>query len=219
MNLARIMFAACCGLTLFGAAAHAQQFSADLVDLNADGSRRELGEGGQLFVAGNKVRIDRTDASGTRFLVDADKGTAYAVAPMQRLYMDAKQSSILTELMVPVDPANPCARWQEMASVAGDTNGQWQCEQAGSEDLDGRAAVKVMMTSPTGVKRTGWIDAALKFPLKFQTADGAVIALRNIVEAPQPARLFEIAGSFRKYDPAQLIARIKQSDVWVEPVK
>ena len=219
MNLARIMFAACCGLTLFAASAHAQQFSADLVDLNADGSRRELGEGGQLFVAGNKVRIDRTDASGTRFLVDADKGTAYAVAPMQRLYMDAKQSSILTELMVPVDPANPCARWQAMASVAGDTKGQWQCEQAGSEDLEGRTTVKVMMTSPTGVKRTGWIDATLKFPLKFQTVDGAVIALRNIVEAPQPARLFEIAGSFRKYDPAQLIARIKQSDVWVEPVK
>ncbi|MDB5358742.1 MAG: hypothetical protein JWO51_39 [Rhodospirillales bacterium] len=219
MNLDRIMLAVVCGLTLFGTTAGAQQFSADLVDLNADGSRREPGEGGQLFVAGDKVRIDRTEASRTRFLVDADKGTAYAVAPMQRLYMDAKQSSILTELMVPVDPSNPCVRWQAMASVAGDPTGQWQCEQAGSEDLDGRTAVKVMMISPTGVKRTGWIDATLKFPLKFQTADGAIIALRNIVEAPQPARLFVIAGSFRKYDPAQLIARIKQSDVWVEPVK
>jgi hypothetical protein len=31
--------------------------------------------------------------------------------------------------------------------------------------------------------------------------------------------LAEIAGSFRKYDPEQLIARIKQSDVWVEPPK
>ena len=96
---------------------------------------------------------------------------------------------------------------------------QWQCEQAGSEDLDGRPAVKVTMTSPTGVKRTGWIDAELKFPLRIETADGAMIALRNIVEAPQSPHLFEIAGSFRKYDPAQLIARIKQSDVWVEPVK
>jgi hypothetical protein len=219
MNFARTMLAVSCGLTLFGAAAHAQQFSADLVDLTADGSPRAQGESGRLFVSDDKVRIDRTDASGTRFLVDVDKGTAYAVAPMQRLYMDAKQSSILTELMVPVDPANPCARWQAMATVAGDTGGQWQCEQAGTEDLDGRPTVKVTMTSPTGVKRTGWIDAKLKFPLKLQTTDGAMIALRNIVEAPQSAHLFDIAGSFRKYDPAQLIARIKQSDVWVEPVK
>ena len=202
-----------------GAPAHAQQFSADLVDLKADGSPREPGEGGKIFVADGKVRIDRADASGTRFLVDADKGTAYAVAPMQRLYMDAKQSSVLTELMVPVDPANPCARWQAMATVAGDDGGQWQCLQAGTEDLDGRPTVKFTMTSPKGVKRTGWIDEQLKFPVKLQTEDGAVIELRHVEEGRQSARLFEIAGSFRKYDPQQLIARIKQSDVWVEPVK
>jgi len=219
MKLARPVLAMLSGLFLFGASAHAQQFSADLVDLNADGSRHEPGEGGRLFVSDAKVRIDRADASGTRFLVDADKGTAYAVAPMQRLYMDAKQSSILTELMVPVDPANPCVRWQAMATVAGDTKGQWHCEPAGTEALDGRPTVKVTMTSPLGVQSTGWIDVKLEFPLKLETADGELIELRNIVEAPQPARLFEIAGSFRKYDPAQLIARIKQSDVWVEPVK
>jgi len=219
MKLVRPVLAMLCALIALGAAARAQEFSADLVDLNADGSRHDLGEGGRLFVSGSKVRIDRADASGTRFLVDADKGTAYAVAPMQRLYMDAKQSSLLTELMVPVDPADPCARWQAMATVAGDIKGQWQCEPAGTEDLDGRPAVKVTMTSPQGVRRTGWIDARLKFPLKLETTDGEIIELRNIVEAPQPARLFEIAGSFRKYDPAQLIARIKQSDVWVEPVK
>jgi len=219
MKLARPVLALLCGVILFGTAARAQEFSADLVDLNADGSRHALGEGGRLFVSGAKVRIDRADASGTRFLVDADKGTAYAVAPMQRLYMDAKQSSLLTELMVPVDPADPCARWQAMATVAGDTKGQWSCKPAGTEDLDGRPTVKVAMTSPQGVQRTGWIDTKLKFPLKLETTDGEIIELRNIVEAPQPARLFEIAGSFRKYDPAQLIARIKQSDVWVEPVK
>lgn len=208
-----------CALSMFGAAAQAQQFSAALVDLNADGTPHQPGDGGRLSVSGPKVRIDRADASGTRFLVDIDQKTAYAVAPMQRLYMDAKQSSILTELMVPVDPANPCAQWQAMAQVAGDTDGQWHCEVAGSEDLDGHPTTKVAMTSPRGVKRIGWIDVRLKFPLKIEASDGEVIALRDIVEAPQPAHLFEIAGSFRKYDPAQLIARIKQSDVWVEPVK
>lgn len=225
-KLARITFATLavsCGLASFGGSSRAAQFSADLVDLDADGGRRALGESGQLFVSDGKVRIDRADASGTRFLVDTDKGIAYAVAPQQRLYMEAKQSSILTELLVPVDPAAPCTKWQAMATIAGDTapdgGGQWQCELAGSQDVDGRPAIKVVMTSPKGVKRTGWIDAKLDFLIKMTTADGAAIELRNIVEAPQQNRLFEIAGSFRKYDPEQLIARIKQSDVWVEPVK
>ncbi|HLZ67625.1 MAG TPA: hypothetical protein VKQ29_15445 [Aliidongia sp.] len=212
-----------CGLGAFSAPVRAQQFSADLVDLNADGSRRDTGESGKLFTSGSKVRIDRADASGTRFLLDVDEPSAYVVAPLQRLYMDARQSSVLTELLVPVDPAAPCARWQAMATVAGDLGtdgaGEWRCTPTGSEEVNGRAAVKVLMTSPTGVARTGWIDAALKFPIRIEAADHSVVELRNIDEAPQPRGLFEIAGSFRKYDPEQLIARIKQSDVWVEPPK
>jgi hypothetical protein len=211
------------GFGLFSASSGAQQFSADLVDLTADGSRRELGESGKLFVSGGKIRIDRADASGTRFVVDTEKPAASVVAPMQRLYMDAKQSSILTELFVPVDPDAPCTQWQAMATLAGDTGkdggSTWRCEMAGSEDLNGRPVVKLAMTSPGGVRRTGWIDAKLKFLVKAATADGAIIELRNIVEAPQPGGLFEIAAGFRKYDTEQLLARVKQSDVWVEPIQ
>jgi hypothetical protein len=216
------MFGIFCGLGLFSVSSGAQQFSADVVDLNADGTRRNLGESGKLFVSGNKVRIDRADASATRFLVDTVKTSAYVVAPMQRLYMDAKQSSILTELFVPVDPAAPCTQWQAMAKLAGDTaaegGGEWRCAPAGSEDLDGRPVMKITMKSPRGIERTGWIDAKLKFLVRLKSADGAVIELRNIAEAPQPDSLFEIAGSFRKYDPAELLARVKKSDGWVEPV-
>jgi hypothetical protein len=210
------------GLGSFSASSAAQQFSADVLDLNPDGTHRNLGESGKLFVSGSKVRIDRADASATRFLVDTAKISAYVVAPMQRFYMDAKQSSILTELFVPLDPAAPCAQWQTMAKLAGDTGtdggGEWRCAPAGSEDLDGRPALKITMKSPRGIERTGWIDAKLKFLVRVKSADGAVIELRNIAEAPQPNSLFEIPGSFRKYDPAELLARVKQSDDWVEPV-
>jgi len=211
-------------LSLLATPAMAQQFSADIVDLQPNGMQRTLGESGKLYVSGTKVRIDRADASGTRFLVDTDKAISYVVAPTERIYMDAKQSSILTELFVPVDPAAPCTTWQTMAKVAGDAaedgSGQWQCELAGAtEEIDGRSTVKVTMTSPRGIKRTGWIDSALKFLVKTETADGSVLALRHIEAAPQPANLFELPGGLRKYDPAQLIARIKESDVWVEPPK
>jgi hypothetical protein len=55
--------------------------------------------------------------------------------------------------------------------------------------------------------------------VRFQVEDGTTISLTNIQEAPQPESLFEIPAAFRKFDPQQLIDRIKQSDVWVEPVK
>jgi hypothetical protein len=53
----------------------------------------------------------------------------------------------------------------------------------------------------------------------FQYEDGTKIELDSVREASQPAGLFEIPADFRKFDPQQLIERIKQSDVWVEPPK
>jgi hypothetical protein len=205
-------------------AAATPQFSADIVDTRADGSKRPLGESGKLYVSGGKIRIDRADASGTNFLIDADQPSAYVVAPAERLYMDAKQSSLLTELFVPVDPASPCAAWQAMAKLAGDTgedgSGIWQCLVAEAPDeVDGREAAKVTLISPRGAVRTGWIDATLHFLVRLETPDGAAIVLHNIVPAPQPDRLFALPSGLRKYDPAQLLARVKQSDVWVEPVQ
>jgi hypothetical protein len=208
-----------------GGASAAAQFSADVVDLQADGSARKMGESGKLFVSGDMIRIDRADASGTRFLVDADKPTAYVVAPAERVYMESKQSSILTELFVPLDPAAPCSRIETMAKLAGDSGkdggSEWRCDQPASvaEDIDGRPAAKLTMTSPSGEKRTAWMDKKLNFLVKIETAGGAVIALRNIVEAPQPSSLFTLPDGVRKFDPETLLARVKQSDAWVEPVK
>ena len=45
--------------------------------------------------------------------------------------------------------------------------------------------------------------------------DGSTITAENVRDEPQPAQLFEIPPGFRKFDPLNLIQRIKQSDVWV----
>jgi hypothetical protein len=39
----------------------------------------------------------------------------------------------------------------------------------------------------------------------------------NIHEAPQPESLFVVPAGYRKFDPQQLVDRVRQSDVWVEP--
>jgi hypothetical protein len=194
------------------AAAHAQQFSADLVIVRQEGTAAE--PAAKLRVRDGKVRLETPELADGFFLID--RATAYFVRPAAQVFMDARQSSRLTRMFVPVDPGDPCRQWQAMAKLAGSADhGDWRCERAGEETIGGRSAIAFDATSSTGRELVGSIDAALKFPLRIKTQDGAVITAENIRDEPQPAQLFEIARGFRKFDPQALINQIKQSDVWV----
>ncbi len=199
-----------------GTVALAQQFSADLV-ATADGAAAT--STGTLRVFNGKVRIETPDFADGFFLIDGPNHVAYFARPAQRIFMDAKQSSRLTRVFAPVDPADPCGQWQTMAKLAGaaEFDDTWRCEREGEEVIDGRRAAAYRAIRPSGKHFVGWIDTDLKFPLQIKMEDGATIALRNVQEGPQPAGLFEIPAGFRKFDPQALIGRIKQSDVWVEP--
>lgn len=192
-------------------AAQAQQFSADIV------MRREAASmpAGRLHVLDGKVRIETPELTDGFFLVDATKPSAYFVRPAARIYMDARQSSELTRLLVPVDPDEPCRQWQAMAHLAGlAEQGDWRCEQTGEEEIDGRHAVIFHAVTGSG-ELSSWIDRARKFPLRIKTEDGTIIALEQIKDEPQAASLFEPPPNFRKFSPEALIEQIKQSDVWV----
>jgi hypothetical protein len=134
--------------------------------------------------------------------------------------MEARQSSPLTRLLIGVEPSNPCGQWQRMAIVAGSSEqgDRWDCLRIGEEKIGGRAAVAYHAHS-AGQDLMGWIDTDLKFPLKIQAEKVATFTLSNIEEKPQPPDLFEIPASYRKFDPRDLIERIKHSDVWVEAPK
>lgn len=205
------------GLAFAGDRAQAQEFSADLVSINAAGQPDE--HSGRIFVRDRQARIETPDIPGGFFLVDGDHETAYFVRPGQRVFMDAKQSSRLTQLLVPVDPRDPCRQWQAMAAIAGATDGggQWQCDRIGEESLEGRATIKYRAISPQGQRGEGWIDPELNFLIRLQAEDGTAVDLENIRPGQQPASLFQLPADYRKFDPQRLIERIKQSDVWVEP--
>jgi hypothetical protein len=196
----------------------AQQFSADLVSSPVDGV---AASSGKLRALNDKVRIEAVGFSDGFFLVDGANRVAYFARPADRIVMDARQSSRLTRMFVSLDPSDPCRQWQDMAKLAGvpDQADQWRCERVGQETIDGRATVAYRAISSSGPQMTGWIDAELKFPLRIRTEDGTTFEMKHIQEEPQPARLFEIPTSFRKFDPQALINRIKQSDVWVEESK
>lgn len=169
-----------------------QQFSADIVRYNAAGAA--VGPAAKLYVSDRKTRIEAPEAAGGYFVTDAEAGTALFVRSAQHLFMDAKQSTPLTRIFVRVDPRDPCRAWQAAALIAGiPATANWRCDE---------------------VKGAASIDPELRFPVKWQSPDGATFALENIrIDAPA-AELFAVPAGYRKLDPQALVERIKHSDVW-----
>jgi hypothetical protein len=201
--------------------AEAAQFSADIVSVNANGE--PAAQPGRLYVSDDKVRIETPDVAGGYFVVDETSNAAFFVRPAKEIFMEARQSSLLTQILISVDPADPCRKWQAMAVSAGAAaaahGGQWRCEQIGEEIIDGRKTIGYSMASPMKKQGAGWIDLELKILLRTKTEGGASIELKNIQEGPQPASLFEIPASFQKFDPQALLEIVKKSDAWVERVQ
>jgi hypothetical protein len=199
------------GVLSGSAAVEAQQFSADIVWQRGAAAT----PAGRLRVLDGKVRIETPELADGFFLVDTATPSAYFVRPAARIYMDARQSSELTRLLIPVDPDGPCRQWQAMAHLAGlAEQGDWHCEQTGEEEIDGRRVGVFHAVTGSG-ELFGWIDRARKFPLRIKTTDGSIIVLEQIKDEPQAASLFEPPSNFRKFSPEALIEQIKQSDVWV----
>jgi hypothetical protein len=195
-------------------ASRAQQFSADLVIVVHEGAAPV--PAGKLRAFDGKVRLETPELADGYFLIDGAKPAAYFVRPAARIFMDARQSSQLTRMFVPVDPDDPCRQWQAMAKLAGVSGqGDWRCERTGEETIGARSAVGYRAVRDSGPEFLGWIDPARKFPLRIKTEDGAIITAENVRDEPQPAQSFEMSGNLRKFDPLTLIQQIKQSDVWV----
>ncbi|WP_229183918.1 hypothetical protein [Bradyrhizobium oropedii] len=194
-------------------AAMAQQFSAELV-ARKDETTTSLGT---LRVSQQKARIEARALPDGFFLIDTAKPTAYFVRPAARVFMDARQSSPLTRMFVPVDPSDPCRQWQAIAQLSAPVDlATWHCQRDGAEALAGRDTDVYRITVPSGSGFVGWIDRERRFPVQVRTADGTVIAADHIRDEPQPAQSFEMPAGLRKFDPQVLIRRIQQSDVWVE---
>jgi hypothetical protein len=196
------------------ASAQAQPLSADLVSRQGDATA----PAGRLSVLDDKVRLETPELADGFFLIDGAKPAAYFVRPATRIYMEARQSSRLTRLFVPVDPDDPCRQWQTMARLASAADqGDWHCERIGEDVIGGRRVTVYRAISAADEQILGWIDPEYRFPLQIKTQDGAVITVENIRDRPASAQPLEIPQGFRKFDPEALIERIKQSDVWVAP--
>lgn len=208
-------FAALFAITLIICPASAQQFSAQLTRRAADGQSAT----GRVVVSDDRVRIEAPDFPDGFFIVRRDENAAYLVRPRRHEFMDARQTSPLTEILVPLDPEAPCRQLQAMAEISQSAaDGRaWRCDVIGREAFDGRARIRYRMTSPLDRQYTAWVDPQIRFVVRLATDDGTTFTLSDVSEARQPADIFEIPAGLRKFDPAALIERIKRSDAWVEP--
>jgi hypothetical protein len=132
--------------------------------------------------------------------------------------MEARLSSPLALVFLPVDPDDPCPKWQAQAERAGvaASDSPWRCERMGEDIVAGRHTIKVRVLPQQRHLQFAWIDPALRMPIRMQAAFGTAELVHIKAGAPQP-ELFKVPYEFRKFDPWHLIDRIKQSDVWVEP--
>jgi hypothetical protein len=199
--------------------AAALEFSADIVSRGSAGLA--MGPSARLFVASGKVRIDTPTAAAGYFLVDGEKRSALFVCPAQRVFMDAKQSTLLTQIFIRVDPKNPCPQWQAAAKNAGapSTNDRWRCERNQASTVEEQGAIGYRVVSADQKESQLWIDADLGFPVKLLETDGTTITLEHIRVEQQPANLFALPPDYRKSDPQALIDRIRHSDVWADTPK
>jgi hypothetical protein len=196
----------------------AREFSADIVTRDAAGLT--LGTAARLYVANHKVRIETPEAPAGFFLIDGDAGTFLFVQPAQQVFMDAKQSTRLTQVFVPVDPNDPCRQWRAAATNAAvpsagvQSVGDWRCERMDAAGVGHRDTIEYRVVFPDHESSQRWIDPALEFPVKQRAADGTTTVLEHIRIETQAASLFTVPPGSRKFDPQALIDRIKHSDVW-----
>jgi hypothetical protein len=189
----------------------ARDFSADIVSRAAGEADATIGK---IYVSKRQVRIEIRAAPSGYFLI-RDAGAFY-VRPTQGIFMDAKLSTPLTQVFVPVSPEDPCREWRAAALLAGGKLGAWKCVLAQDQPAhSGKREFRVMPIDRHSSRR--WVDAALDFPVTLLNDDGARIALEHIRIEAQPNELFALPPGYRKFDPDALIERMKRSDVWAAP--
>jgi hypothetical protein len=187
----------------------ASEFSADIV--SRDGHGQSAATVARLYASRGKVRIEAADAPDGFFLIDQDAASALWVRPAHRIYMNARQSSPLAQIFVPVDAANPCPQWRSAFVNALDGKGvdHWRCESLQ------QVKFRVVTVDQSADQRI--IDAKLQFPVKVISADGSSLTLEHIHLASQSAELFVVPHDYQAFDPHALVERIKRSDVWAAP--
>ena len=155
------------------------------------GAQAAISEG-RVFVGNGRLRLESTGNSAKTMIIDPLKPMAYVQSPgkapeVNTVFQGVRGSPAMTPgismYLLPVDPQNPCQNWNTV-----------ECTAMGTETVDRRTTTKWDLThhfEDVTWHSTIWVDVRLHVVSKRQYKEN-VFQMRNIVEGPQPANLFEV---------------------------
>ena len=180
-------------VALVSAVSHAQEFSADVVYLEPNGSVSTSHPTAKIYVSKDKFRLETNGFTGNVMLVNRADQTAFVLQPKKKTYQTLGAGP--SEYFRAENPDDACASWQSASEL------KIVCQKVDSEVVNGRDTVKYENKAVAqGATAAVWIDKALKFVVKWQAADAAA-ELRNIKEAQPAADLFTVPTDYKAAGP------------------
>ncbi len=183
------------------------EFSAEVVDLQKPGAPTTA----KLYFAKGKMRMESQAGSphgGGVVLMNFATQTADILMPQQHMYMEmtfqAQAQRQTYSFFEAGNVQDACGDWQKIAHTQAGT-----CHKVGTDTLNGRSAVEYEATNSSGDVTRVWLDAKVRFPLKWQGKNSSG-ELRNLQEGSQPASLFEPPAGYTKMDMGAMMQQHQQ---------
>ncbi len=180
-------------ITLITVFSYGQEFSADVVYVDSNGKASASHPASKIYVNKDKFRLETNGFTGTVLLVDREDQNNFVLQPKRKTYQPLGAGP--SEYFRVENPDDACVTWQHAADQ------KIVCEKVDTELVNGRESVKYRNKTVTETATSAvWIDKALKFVIKWQSADTAA-ELRNIKEEKQAAELFNVPPDYKAASP------------------
>lgn len=174
------------------------EFSADMYN-TLNGKDKDMVQQAKIYMVKDKLRMEpqqRGEGMGGVVIVNMATQTSTVLMPQQKMYMEmpygqGPQRQAFSFFRTG-DVSNACGDWQKLPANHGAT-----CRKVGNETVNGRNTVKYEGIKADGTTDYVWLDPNLRFPVKWQSKNGAG-ELRNISVGSQPASLFTVPAGYQK---------------------
>jgi Domain of unknown function (DUF4412) len=183
------------------------EFSGEVVDLQKPGAPTVA----KLYFAKDKMRIEAQTSGphgGGVVIMNFASQTSDILMPQQHMYMEMPvqsqgQRQVYSFFEVG-DVENACGDWQKISHMQ-----PGSCHKVGTDTVNGRSAIEYEATNSSGDVSRVWLDAKVRFPLKWQGKNSGG-ELRNVQAGSQPASLFEIPAGYTKMDMGAMMQQHQQ---------
>lgn len=173
---------------------HAQDFSANVVyyEIPRTAGAKPPHVPSKLYVSNDKLRLQTYGFTDTILLVNGAEHITVALNPGRKTYQRVAGSSQYFR----VESANDaCVDWQKA------TDQRIACEKVGEEEVNGRHTVKYVDKNAKGSSTAAvWIDADLKYVVKWETANTGA-ELRDIKQEKPSSEIFVVPDEYKPMVP------------------